>query len=385
MASKALAYVLSAILFLLQLHFSAGQTTVVKAAYWFSDSGLTVSGIDSTLFTHLFCAFADLNPTTYEVTISSSNLPQFSTFTQTVQQKNPSVKTLLSIGGGSSSPSSFASMASQNSSRKSFIDSSIQLARNYSFHGLDLDWEYPSSATEMTNLGLLLTEWRAAIAEDSTTTGETALLLSAAFFYNSNYYTVNYPFQAISNSMDWINLMAYDFYGPGWSPNVTGPPAALYNPISQVSGDTGVRNWIQAGVAANKLVLGVPFYGYAWSLVNANDHGIFSPANGAAISSDGSITYSGIKDFITQNSATTVFNSTIVTDYCYSGTTWIGYDDTNSIYTKVTYAKGKGLLGYFAWHVGADNNFTLSRNGKYDELINHLYLFQIMHFKFSIL
>ncbi|XP_062158905.1 class V chitinase-like [Alnus glutinosa] len=362
MASKRLAYVLSAILFLLQLHFSAGQTTVVKAAYWFSGSGLTVSGIDSTLFTHLFCAFADLNPTTYKVTISSSNLPQFSTFTQIVQQKNPSVKTLLSIGGGNSSPSSFASMASQNSSRKSFIDSSIQLARNYSFHGLDLDWEYPSSATEMTNLGLLLTEWRAAIAKDSTTTGKTALLLSAAFFYNSNYYTVNYPFQAISKSMDWINLMAYDFYGPGWSPNVTGPPAALYNPTSQVSGDTGIRNWIQAGVAAKKLVLGFPFYGYAWRLVNANNHRIFSPANGAAISSDGSITYSGIKDFITQNSATAVFNSTIVTDYCYSGTTWIGYDDTTSISTKVTYAKGKGLLGYFAWHVGADKNFTLSRN-----------------------
>jgi chitinase len=377
MASKTLAYVLSAILFLLQLHFSAGQTTVVKAAYWFSGSGLTVSGIDSTLFTHLFCAFADLNPTTYKVTISSSNLPQFSTFTQTVQQKNPSVKTLLSIGGGNSSPSSFASMASQNSSRKSFIDSSIQLARNYSFHGLDLDWEYPSSATEMTNLGLLLTEWRAAIAKDSTTTGKTALLLSAAFFYNSNYYTVNYPFQAISNSMDWINLMAYDFYGPGWSPNVTGPPAALYNPTSQVSGDTGVRNWIQAGVAAKKLVLGFPFYGYAWRLVNANNHGIFSPANGAAISSDGSITYSGIKDFITQNvtMARTVFNSTIVTDYCYSGTTWIGYDDTNSISTKVTYAKGKGLLGYFAWHVGADKNFTLSRNVKYCFLFLFIYFF----------
>jgi chitinase len=377
MASKTLAYVLSAILFLLQLHFSSGQTTVVKAAYWFSGSGLTVSGIDSTLFTHLFCAFADLDPTTYKVTISSSNLPQFSTFTQTVQQKNPSVKTLLSIGGGNSSPLSFASMASQSSSRKSFIDSSIQLARNYSFHGLDLDWEYPSLATEMTNLGLLLTEWRAAIANESTTTGETALLLSAAFFYNSNYYTVNYPFQAISNSMDWINLMAYDFYGPGWSPNVTGPPAALYNPTSQVSGDTGVRNWIQAGVAAKKLVLGFPFYGYAWRLVNANNHGIFSPANGAAISSDGSITYSGIKDFITQNvtMARTLFNSTIVTDYCYSGTTWIGYDDTNSISTKVTYAKGKGLLGYFAWHVGADKNFTLSRNGKYCFLFLFIYFF----------
>jgi GH18 family chitinase len=34
-----------------------------------------------------------------------------------------------------------------------------------------------------------------------------------------------------------------------------------------------------------------------------------------------------------------------------------------SISTKVTYAKGKGLLGYFAWHVGADKNFALSQTG----------------------
>jgi chitinase len=257
-------------------------------------------------------------------------------------------------------------MASQNITRKSFIDSSIQLARNYSFNGLDLDWEYPSSATEMTNLGSLLTEWRAAIAKEASSSGKTALLLSGAFFYNSNYYTMNYPFQAISNSMDWVNLMAYDFYGPGWSPNVIGPPAALYNPTSQTSGDTGVRNWIQAGVPAKKLVLGFPFYGYAWTLVNANNRGIFSPANGAALSSDGSITYSGIKDFITQNGATAVYNSTIVTNYCYAGTTWIGYDDTQSISTKVTYANEKGLLGYFAWLVGADKNFTLSRTGSYE-------------------
>lgn len=111
-------------------------------------------------------------------------------------------------------------MASQNSTRKSFIDSSIQLVRNYSFHGLDLDWEYPSSATKMTNLCSLLTEWRSVIAKESNSTGKTALLLYGAFFYNSNYYMVTYPFQAISNRMDWVNLMTYDFYGPCWSPNV---------------------------------------------------------------------------------------------------------------------------------------------------------------------
>ncbi|KAL4654318.1 hypothetical protein ACB092_01G369500 [Castanea dentata] len=354
MASKTLCYIFSTILFLLQLHFSAGQT-VVKSAYWFSGSGFPASSIDSSLFTHIFCAFADLNPTTYQVTISSSNSALFSTFTRTAQQKNPSVKTLLSIGGGNANASTIASMASQASTRKTFIDSSINLARSNNFHGLDLDWEYPSSASQMTNFGLLINEWRAAVANEAKNSGKAALLLSAAVFRTSSYYGgFNYPFQAISKSLDWINVMAYEFYGPSWSPKEAGPPAALYNiTASQISVDTGIKAWIQA-VSPKKVVLGVPFFGFAWRLVNANNHGIFAPANGAAITSDGAKAYSKIKDFIAQTSATTVFNSTIVTNYCYSGTTWIGYDDTQSISTKVTYARGKGLLGFFAWQLAQD-------------------------------
>ena len=167
--------------------------------------------------------------------------------------------------------------------------------------------------------------------------------------------------------------MAYYFIAPGWQSNVTGPPAALYNPTSQVSGDSGITAWIQAGVSANKLVLGLPFYGYAWTLLNADDNGIFAPANRAAISSTGAIAYSQINNFISQNSATTVYNSTFVTDYCYSGTTWIGYDDTQSISTKVTYAKENGLLGYFAWQLGQDPNFILFQTGSYE--FNHLIIY----------
>ncbi|XP_031266294.1 class V chitinase-like [Pistacia vera] len=345
---------------LLQLHLLAGQDAV-RAGYWFPGSEFPVSDIDSTLFTHLFCAFADLDAETNQVVAASSNQAQFSTFTQTVQQKNPSVKTLLSIGGGSANEADFASMASESTSRKSFIDSSINLARQYNFHGLDLDWEYPSSATEMTNLGLLLNEWRAAIDNESTSTGNSSLLLAAAVFRSSDYYTIDYPIQAIANSLDWINVMAYDFYGPLWS-NLTGPPAALYNPGNdQISGSYGVSTWIQAGVTANKIVLGLPFYGYAWQLADANNHGFFAPSVGAALSSDGSAGYGQIEDFISENNATTVYNSTVVSNYCYSGTTWIGFDDTQSISAKVSYAKENGLLGYFAWHVAADDDWVLSQ------------------------
>ncbi|KAJ8617498.1 hypothetical protein MRB53_013684 [Persea americana] len=125
-------------LFYLHLNPTSAQTPV-KVGYWSSDSEFPISNINSDLFTHLFCAFADLNPQFNQVTINSSYATLFSTFTQTVQQKNPNV--ILSIGGGNSDSTYFAAMASQPGSRKSFIDSSIQLARSNGFHGLNLDWE----------------------------------------------------------------------------------------------------------------------------------------------------------------------------------------------------------------------------------------------------
>ncbi|PQP91587.1 chitinase 3 [Prunus yedoensis var. nudiflora] len=229
-------------------HFCS-WTNVVKAGYWYSGISFPASAVDSTLYTHLFVAFADVDRKTNQVIISPQDQPQFSNFTPAVQQRNPFVKTFLSIGGASaSSRAAFASMASQPSSRKTFIHSSINISRSYNFHGLEIDWEFPATAT------------LAILAPSSQSGGPR-------------------------------------FFAPGWSPNVTGPPASLYNPISPISGDSGITAWLQAA----------------------------------------------------ENGASTVFNSTLVMDYSYTGKTWIGYDDTQ-------YAKGKGLVGYFAWNVGIDVN-----------------------------
>ncbi|KAH7671872.1 Glycoside hydrolase protein [Dioscorea alata] len=43
------------------LHLSTAQTNI-KGAYWFQESEFPVSSIDSSLFTHLFCAFANSTP-----------------------------------------------------------------------------------------------------------------------------------------------------------------------------------------------------------------------------------------------------------------------------------------------------------------------------------
>ncbi|KAH6817393.1 Glycosyl hydrolase family protein with chitinase insertion domain-containing protein [Perilla frutescens var. hirtella] len=363
MASSTKLLIFSALSLLQLLQFSAAQAAV-NGGYWFPESGLAASNINSSLFTHLFCAFADLDPSTYQVTVSSSHTAAFSQFTATVQSKNPSVKTILSIGGGSSNATTFSSMASQPSSRQSFINSSIKLARSYGFSGLDMDWEYPQSTTDMTNLGTLLSEWRQAIAADAQSLRKAALLLSGAFYFSpylDDYMT--YPTQSINANMDWVNVMAYDFYDPSWY-GFTNSHSMLYDPSDDVSGSYGIGDWIEAGVSANKLALGLPFYGYAWRLANANNHGVLAPATGPAGPDNGAMDYNQIKSFISQNKATVVYNSTIVTNYCYSGTTWIGYDDTQSISKKVSYAKQTGLLGYFVWQVGGDSNWILSKQAK---------------------
>ncbi|KAI6703207.1 hypothetical protein NL676_012343 [Syzygium grande] len=316
---------------------------IVKGGYWFPDSGITASDIDSTLFTHLFCAFADLNASTNQVVISSANAQYFAAFTSDVQQKNPSVVTLLSIGGGSLNATDFATMASQSSSRKTFINSSIALARANGFHGLDLNWVSPDTDEKMANLELLLQEWRTVVVAEAASSGEDALLLSAAVKYSPH--SPEYPVAAMVASLDWINAMAYDFFAPR----------------NGLSGDDGVRAWIQAGMPEKQIVLGVPFYGSTFALADANDHGYFAPINGPAISSEGMIQYNQIRKYISQNNATTVYNSTVVSAYCYFETTWISYDDTQTISTKVAYAKGRGLKGYYAWHVAGDDNWVLSQ------------------------
>ncbi|XP_058785233.1 class V chitinase-like [Vicia villosa] len=347
---------ISTLLVILQLQFSS-TNAAVKGGYWYSDSGLAVSDINPSYFTHLFCAFADLDSSTNKVTISSANAARFSTFTQTVQAKSSSVKTLLSIGGGGgdSLAQKFANMANQASSRKSFIDSSIQLARSNNFNGLDLDWEYPSTDAEKTNFGLLIKEWRAAVATESSSSGKTALLLTAAVGGSDQITELKYyPGQDIANNLDWVNVMTYDLFISNsiQTSTLTQPPAPLKNPTGQFSVDEGITKWIGLGVPKNKLALGLPAYGYKWSLADPNKHGLFDKATQGL----GVVKYKDIKNA----GAQVVYNSTYVTNYAFKGTDWYGYDDTQSISAKVSYAKQNALLGYFFWHIEQDSNWALS-------------------------
>jgi chitinase len=353
-------------------------STDVKAGFWYcrgSQPELLNSNAP-TYFTHLFCAFADIS-SNYQVTIPTQYMGTFSKFTHAARESNSEIKTLMSIGGLHSDPSTFAEMFGRQDNREVFIRSSIEQARAYNFDGLDLFWPCWKSAgpgptpDDMRNLGLLLDEWRQAIGNEANT-NKIRLLLTATVFYKPTIINgpvpTTYPTDAMTSTyLDWINVRAYDLYDPNSSAHKTAPPAALLNPTDSLkSVAAGLKDWIDAGVPGTQLVPGLPFVGFEWSLKDPCKHDLFAEANGPPPGNrDGHLVYADINRFIAKSKFTPVFNQDYVTNYCYEGNNWIGYDDKDSIIKKIDYFKDQKLRGYFAWHVCADDpaNWTLSQTG----------------------
>ncbi|CAI8610483.1 unnamed protein product [Vicia faba] len=343
--------------------FAAATTSWVKAGYYYSGSEISASEIKSTLFTHLLCAFAFINSTNYNIFINSSEEHKFSTFTNTVKLQNPSVITLLSIYTGRENSSAFNSIINQSSYRKSFIDSSIKTARKYEFQGIDLCGVSPKQGKELANFATLLKEWRIAITSEARNTKKTELVLVMAGYYLKASDSFSYPFESMQKNLDWVHFVAYDYYLPK-KDIVTGFHAALYGSSGWENTDSGIQEWRKRGFSSNKLVIGLPYHGYAWTLVKQGEEGVGKPAFGPAITMDGSMSYKLIKSYIRSFGGGVVssFNDTfVVNHFTVASTTWVNFDDVEAIKEKVSYVKKNGLLGYNVFQVGNDENWVLSK------------------------
>ncbi|KAF5469584.1 hypothetical protein F2P56_013647 [Juglans regia] len=352
---------------------SAGHN-VVKAGYWFFGSDKRrVADIPSELFTHLYAGFAKVNDNG-NVFIPERYLDLFEVFTRTVRVRNPSVKTLLSIGG-ESEEAHISTVVANEVKRGHLKRDSIGLAKKFGFDGLDLCWLYPSNADREDQLSALLCEWRFALGEDVEKTKRSEpWLLTAAVFHHPVINNFNYPIQAINDNLDWINVLAIDFYTPSNSLNETGPVHAwLTRPMDLLDkcGQRGIQDWIdKLGVATNKLVFSLPFYGYEWiiNVDRANGYfGFFAPALDKGINRL-PLAFRDIQEELRRDIYETVYDRNYEAVYSHGTINkekWIGYEDGCSISGKVSKAlfDAYKLGGYFAWHLDADDlNWTLSRS-----------------------
>ncbi|MCL7045442.1 hypothetical protein MKW94_010032 [Papaver nudicaule] len=342
--------------------------STIRGGYW--PSWRNDPQIISPSYAHVFYAFLLFDPVALKpaeaVAIAPDEDLKVRRFITSVH--NRSMKALLSIGGAAEGSTNFSAMASNPNYRRTFIQSSIEVALRYGFDGLDLDWEFPSSRGDMDNLALLLAEWRTAV--DMEARGRTKLLIAMAVFFTPDlsFYDENprmYPGVAMRNYVDFINVMTYDYYG-SWDRTHNGASAAVFNPTNaERSTSQGISKWLQF-VPAQKLVMGLPLYAHTWKLQNPNINGIGAPVVGVGLGgADGTLPYRDVvANFLNNPGTIAVYDEPTRSDYCYAGNIWISYTGVRSIKAAITHARERQLRGYFHWSIGQDDgNSTLTTTG----------------------
>ncbi|KAG0251961.1 hypothetical protein BGZ95_006741, partial [Linnemannia exigua] len=217
------------------------------------------------------------------------------------------IKVIMSIGGWYGSQT-FSEVAADPSKRKKWIESAMTFLRpntlsddapipnGWNMDGLDIDWEFPGrpgaicntvSPSDTTNFLQLLKEVRAHMDLEFSSDYKTITSAVSIFPWAGADGSFLTDIRAFIPVFDWVNIMVYDVHGP-WSTS-TGPNAPLYNapaPGDPFSAQQALDTWTSAGWPKEKIALGTPFYGRAFTTtVNMNTrHPItqYAPHTGVA-------------------------------------------------------------------------------------------------------
>jgi chitinase len=301
----------------------------------------------------------------------------------------PRLKVLISLEGHAPD---FAYDA-QPDHREAFVQSCVDLFLKGNlalgvtapglFDGIDLDWEYPKGP-DAANFLALLGEFRHQM--DRLRPG---LKLSVAVGPSPRMYDGT-DFAQVAAQVDEVGLMTYDFAGP-WMQH-TGFLAPLYNvsaaeetaertptptganptasttrsanegkpagasdasvpaprPPPRGGAAGSAQAFIAAGVPASKLLLGVPFYGYGWTLVPEEANGVFQEGNPVR----GDRPYSYIQTLILHSR---VFRDAVSqTPWLFDGDAFWTFDDPVSVAAKARYVRDHGLGGIMIWELSGD-------------------------------
>ena len=153
-----------------------------------------------------------------------------------VEAKKHDVKVLIAVGGWGWDKE-FETLAADPAIREKLAKRVAEFCATYQLDGIDIDWEYPNAGASAANFSALAIAFRSALPAGALVTA--AVLADATDAEGISTDAVGH--------LDFINLMAYD--GPSDDHS------------SYAMAERSITSWLTRGIDAEKLVLGVPFYG----------------------------------------------------------------------------------------------------------------------------
>jgi chitinase len=353
---------------------------------------------------------------------SDPNQHVFGNFNQLMKLKaaHPGLRVVMSLGGWTLS-TYFSDVAATAASRQAFVQSCIDLLIKGNlptggwpeqsggagvaaglFDGIDIDWEYPGidpgngahhSPADKHNATLLLQEFRSQLDAYGATTEKHYLLTAALPAGNVNS-SGSFELAEVAQTVDWINLLTFDFHGLWESWTDFNSPFSL-DPKEPLVGGAAIQStwttkgtvdyYLANGVPPDKLVVGVPFYGKRHVGVPSANNGLYqsfvpqswpyndSPTFHELVDTgltDGNLTVIGPtalappKNLGTDDTAINGFawywNGPAGAPWLYNptldGGTFISYMDPHGVLERVQLVNAKHLRGLWAWEVSQDDN-----------------------------
>ncbi|WP_425546488.1 glycoside hydrolase family 18 protein [Amycolatopsis minnesotensis] len=279
-----------------------------------------------------------------------------------LKKMHPNLKVLFSFGGWTWS-GGFGQAAANPTA---FANSCYNLVNDPRwagvFDGIDIDWEYPNACGLTCDksgpdaLKKVLSALRAKFGSK--------LVTAAITGDGSNNGKIDAAdYAGAAQSSDWFNVMTYDYFG-AWAPK---GPTAPHSPLNAYQGiptegfnsDAVIQKLKGKGIPANKLLLGLGFYGRGWT-------GVSQDAPGGTATGPAQGTYEqGIEDYKVLKGRCPSTGTIAGTAYAKCGSNWWSYDTPATIKSKVGYARSQGLGGTFFWELSGDTT-----NGELISAIN---------------
>ncbi len=325
-------------------------------------NGATLPAISAHKLDVINFAFAVVDPQ-HRVFLPDADGPRTLDALVKLRRDNPELRIVLSIGGWSAG--NFSEAAATPAARTTFTDSAMALLRTHDLDGLDIDWEYPTlddagisaSADDKDNFTALLGQLRAALDAEGRTRHRTYVLSIAAA---EGRFASGLDLPKIAPLLDWINLMTYDFHGSltPTTGHAGGLGASRRDPDHARNGIAAAQYFLDAGVPASKINLGMAFYGRRFGDVTDVQHGLYQ-----RFASDGGFISYGqiVQGQLTEHGFTRYWDDAAQAAWLWNPTTrqMISYDDPQALQAKVRYVREHGLGGVMYWEYRQDDGEAL--------------------------
>ena len=323
--------------------------------------------VDASKLTHINYAFANIvdGKPKFELDTDSLKISKLIA----LKKFNPNLKVLYSIGGWVWSDK-FSHVAAFPENRELFATNCVQLMKKHGFDGVDLDWEYPGQRGEdnafrpsdKENFTLLLEALRKQLEIIGQVENKHYLLTIATGADQA--YIDHTNLGKAHEYLDFINVMCYDYYH-GWHFQ-TGHHANLYPSEREKffgnSGQEAINRHIKAGVPAEKLIMGIPFYGRLWEKVLLGNNGLYQTAMSTGII----VPYWDLLKRVESGNYKKGYDESAKASFLWNVTdsVFVSWETPKDIQLKADYIKQNRLGGAMFWEYSLDKD---------QELLNTLY------------